>query len=187
MTDPLKVRFKFLQMVKIFFSGSMLILLCLVLFSFGFIEDHKALIFIQIFAVIGLLFFVPIMFFLFIAFITKRPALIISEEGLIDQSQLYGVGLIKWDDIETITIGEKFGISFLTIDTYNPDLLINRTKGIKRIYLHLNEFLANTAGQIDISRLAITEQELIKSFQFFSNGRFNAENITETNTEKWRI
>src|SRR5699024_509343 len=176
-----------MQMVKIFISGFMLFTVCLVLLTLGFVEEAKILILFQIVGAIGLLFFVTLLIFLFISFITRKPALIISEEGLNDKTPLYGLGFVKWDDIENMTIGNKHTVEFLSIYFHDPHLVKNNANPIKRLLLVLNERLTSTTTHIDVSRLNISEPELIEHINRYSNGKFNLENITETNVNEWKI
>ena|SRR5690625_474384 len=189
-----KVRFKFLQMFKIFVAASLLIILSLLFIFFGFILDPEGelvkkifLIVLQIAGVFSLLFFVPLVLYLFFSIITMRPGFIISEEGITDKSQLYAAGFMKWEDIEKMTIGDKHTVTFLSIDLHNPNLILDRAGFIKRLFLKSSEFLSSNQVQVDLSRLAITADELVKQLSLYSRGKFNEETITETKVEEWNI
>lgn len=65
MNTPLKIRYKFIQMVKIFISGVILCTVSFVLLTLGFVEEAKILILAQIVGAIGLLFFIPLLIILF--------------------------------------------------------------------------------------------------------------------------
>jgi len=191
---PFKIRFKTLQMLKIFAGASMLIILSLIFIFAGFIQDPEGelgkkifLIALQIFGGFSLLFFVPLVLYLFFSIITRRPGFIISEKGITDKSQLYAAGFMKWEDIEKMTIGDKHTVTFLSIDLHNPNLILDRAGFIKRLFLKSSEFLSSNQVQVDLSRLAITADELVKQLSLYSRGKFNEETITETKVEEWNI
>ncbi len=188
MKTPLKIGFEFTQLIKIFGGGGcMLLPLCSVFILFGFILNGWVAIFIALFGCLGLVFFVPLLFFLLIALITQKPALIISEEGMQDNSQLYGGGFIKWEEIEKMTVGNKHTIDWLSIELYDVDLLVNRSNPMKRMYLRTTEFLASTSMQIDMTRLNISGPKLLEAIEEYSNGRFNDDNITASNVDEWSV
>ncbi|MUV38228.1 hypothetical protein JNUCC1_02064 [Lentibacillus sp. JNUCC-1] len=177
--EPFKVRFKFTQMLKIFWYGSMLTVVCTILFSIGFVEDGGGVIIFQLIGALGLLFFIPLLIFLFFAWVLRRAAFIISEEGITDKTQLYSSGLVKWNEIERMTIGCRHEVTFLTVELYHSDVFREKANPTKRLYFSLTETLSSEQIQIDVSRLAISEEDLISQFEKYSKGRFNRENITE--------
>lgn len=187
MDTPYKIHFKPRHMIKIFFYSLLLVPPCIVFVLIGFTQDGLFILFVQLIGVLGLLFFIPILIYLFYALITRRPAFIISEEGITDKSQLYGTGFMKWEDVKKITLGGKYTVTYLSIEMHDPTILKSQTIGLKRWYLSVNEFLTAVQTQVDISRLEIDEAEIIVLLSTYSNGKFNAENITETNVDEWLI
>lgn len=165
----------------------MLCILCLLFIFFGFIKLHLFLIFAQLFGVIGFLYFAPILVYLLGAVLINKPGCIVSEEGITDQSQLYGSGFIRWDDIEKITIGNKHTVDFLSIHLREPENLIQNANPIKRQVLKLTAFLGFTTTIIDVSRLQISGPDLLISIEQYSNGRFFADEIPETNVDDWKV
>ncbi|MDY0396184.1 STM3941 family protein [Virgibacillus halophilus] len=53
-------------------------------------------------------------------------------EGIIDHSSFIEAGLVKWEEIADLQIYQYGGQVFLGIFTHDPNLIINRTKGIKK-------------------------------------------------------
>lgn len=191
---PFKIRFSFLQMFKIFIAAFLLIMLSFMFLFVGFTQDPEGkismklmLISLQIVGGLSLLLFVPLIMYLFFSIITMKPGFIISEEGITDKSQLYSAGFIKWDEIKKLSVGSKHTVAFLSIDLYDSDLILNRAGFFKRFFLRANEFLTSNKVQVDFSRLAINSDELVKQLSLYSNNRFNAETITETNVAEWKI
>lgn len=187
MQTSYKVHFKPRQVLKIFFYSMLLLPVCFVLISVGFTQDGIFAYFFTVIGLLGLLFFLPLLFYLFIAVITRRPAFIFSKEGITDKSQLYGSGFMKWEDIKKITIGGKHTITYLSIEMYEPEVLKKQSSGLKRLYLWVNKSLTAVQTQVDVSRLEISEANLILLLSKYSNGKFNAENITETNVDEWLV
>lgn len=95
-------------------------------------------------------------------FLFKKPALIISDEGITDYSTISGVGLIDWNDV--VHIGE-WGI-FITITVIDPKLYISRQGDfLKRTLLSINiddddDFGDNYPFFISPQSLGVNQAEL---------------------------
>lgn len=161
--------------------------LCLLFIFFGFVADHPFLYVVQFLGVLGLLYFVPLLIYLFVALLTKKPGCIISVDGIIDQTQLYGSGFIRWEDIDNITIGHKHTVDFLSIHLHDPNLIYKNANTIKRVVLTLTAYLGGTPTMIDISRLDVTGPDILAYIEHYSNGKFFAEEVPKTSVDDWKI
>ncbi|MED4530918.1 STM3941 family protein [Metabacillus fastidiosus] len=94
--------------------------------------------------------------------VAKEPALVISNEGITDNSSYIGAGLVKWNEIENIDFFEMSGQLFLGISTYDRDLIINRMSGMKRIFNRMNKGLLNTQVNIAVKNLDCPIDELVE-------------------------
>lgn len=93
--------------------------------------------------------------------INRKPALIISDEGIFDNSSFIGAGLVKWEDIEHIDFINFSGQVFLGIMTWDPNLIINRTNGVKRVLNKMNRGLIDAQVNIPVKILSCSMDELI--------------------------
>lgn len=91
-----------------------------------------------------------------------RPALIVSDEGIVDRSSFVGAGLIKWEEIESMEFISMSGQVFLSIFTYDPNLIIDRTSGIKRVLNKLNKGLLPSQANIPVKNLAHSIDDLME-------------------------
>ncbi len=87
-------------------------------------------IFIKIIAIIGFLFFGVILMSILKKMISNQSGLIISNEGIWDNSSGVSVGMIKWEDIVGIRKVKASGVNFILIDVKNAESYLNNTKGI---------------------------------------------------------
>ena len=93
--------------------------------------------------------------------IKGKPALTITEEGIIDNSSFIGAGLVRWEDIEDIDFINFSNQIFLGIFTFDPDLIVDRTSGFKRLLNNLNKGLLETQVNIPVKILAGSLDELV--------------------------
>lgn len=147
-------------------------ILCLVLSGFGLLLT-LLLIIGQAPFYIGL-----IGIFLFIAcglsavFYIKRviihqPALIISDEGITDNSSYIAAGLVAWHEIANVEIIEESGQPFLAIYTFDPELIINRSDTAKKAANKVNKFLLPSQVNIPVNNLSIPIRDLLAKIVVF--------------------
>lgn len=91
----------------------------------------------------------------------RKPALIITNEGIIDQSTYLAAGLIKWDEIADIDLVQFSNQTYLGIYTLDPDLIINRSSSLKSMMNRMNKGLLATQVNIPIKILDCSVEELI--------------------------
>ncbi|CAM3173546.1 STM3941 family protein [Filibacter tadaridae] len=97
----------------------------------------------------------PLLFVLNVA-LTKKPAFSITKDGIIDHSTVIDVGLIRWEDIEDII----FSSGSIKIFTYDPALIIHRTRGIKRWLHTANQNLKSAQVNVIFDTLPCSLDEL---------------------------
>lgn len=95
-------------------------------------------------------------------FIKREPAVIISTEGIVDQSSFIGAGLVKWDEIKEIQFVSFSGQIYLGISTFDRELIINRMTGIKKLFNQVNKGLMETQVNIPVKILACSMDEMLK-------------------------
>lgn len=97
------------------------------------------------------------------ALVEREPAVIITKEGIIDNSSYIRAGLVKWEEIEAIEFLNFSGQVFLGIFTYDPELIINRSSGMKRILNRLNKGLLPSQVNIPFKNLDCSAEELMNA------------------------
>ncbi|MEK3887954.1 STM3941 family protein [Bacillus sp. FSL K6-3431] len=97
--------------------------------------------------------------------IKRKPALIVSNEGIFDQSSFIGAGLVKWEEIEDIDFIYFSGQLFLGIKTQDPNLIVNRSNGIKRVLNKLNKGLVEAQVNIPVKILSCSMDELVNEIE----------------------
>ncbi|WP_166244936.1 RTA1 domain-containing protein [Paenibacillus turpanensis] len=105
---------------------------------------------ITIVGVLSTLFFGICLLFYMFRMIWRKPALIIGDKGLYDNSTYPRVGEVKWEEIEELELLVYMGQPMLGIRTKDPNLLYNRATGFKRWLIGVNKRLIST--QINIPR-----------------------------------
>ncbi|KAA9042018.1 hypothetical protein FW778_08380 [Ginsengibacter hankyongi] len=109
----------------------------------SFIMRSPTIIFIA--GLLGILFFGFIGVFLFKKVWDKSPGLIISEEGITDNSSGVSAGFIPWTDIIAIKETKVVNQKFINIVVKNPQVYIDRQKsGFKRKAMQANYNLYST-------------------------------------------
>ncbi|MXV39399.1 hypothetical protein GO491_12080 [Flavobacteriaceae bacterium Ap0902] len=64
-------------------------------------------------------------------FADNKPGLIIGYDGILDNSTMFNLGLIKWEDISKIEVVEKYGVKMLQISIFkNKEYYINNTENL---------------------------------------------------------
>ena len=93
----------------------------------------------------------------------REPAVMITNEGIIDNSSYIRAGLVKWEEIEAIDFLNFSGQVFLGIFTYDPELIINRSSGIKKVFNRLNKGLLPSQVNIPFKNLDCSAEELLNA------------------------
>lgn len=91
----------------------------------------------------------------------KKPALILSEDGLTDQSSYIAAGFLKWEEIMEVQFYQYGGQPFLGIITVDPELIIQRSSGFKRLLNKMNKGLVEAQVSIPVRNLACDDETLI--------------------------
>lgn len=147
----------------VYFSKSKLLSLAIGAFIFvilGYILlaisiDSKRELYLGIIGSFSILFFGLGVAYAIKMIFSSKPAVIINEQGITDHSSLIGAGLIDWKDISDVNFVPFLGNSFLGIYTHDKNLIINRTKGIKKLMNKLNKPLVKSQVNIVYQNLKV--------------------------------
>lgn len=110
------------------------------------------------------------------ALVKREPAFMITKEGIIDNSSYIRAGLVNWEEIEAIEFLDFSGQVFLGIFTYNRELVINRSSGIKRVFNRLNKGLLPSQVNMPFKNLDCSAEELMNAIQERWETAMNEEN-----------
>lgn len=91
----------------------------------------------------------------------RKPAIIINQEGITDQSTYIAAGLIRWEEIEDIDFIQFGGQTYLGIFTKDPDLIVNRSSSIKKMLNRMNKGILPSQVNIPVKILDCSVEELI--------------------------
>ncbi|RDW20853.1 hypothetical protein CWR48_04400 [Oceanobacillus arenosus] len=95
--------------------------------------------------------------------VIREPAVVITKEGIIDQSSYIGAGLVRWEDIEAIDLVNFSGQVFLGIFTFDSELIINRSSGMEKLFNQLNKRLLPSQVNIPVNNLACSADDLVNA------------------------
>ncbi|WP_096270174.1 STM3941 family protein [Paucisalibacillus globulus] len=93
----------------------------------------------------------------------RKPALIVNQEGITDQSTYIGAGLVRWDEIANIDFVSFSGQTFLGIYTVDPDLIVDRSSSFKKMLNQMNKGLLDTQVNIPVKILDCSMDDLVET------------------------
>ena len=93
---------------------------------------------------VSILFFGAVGVFGLLKIILNKSALIINDEGILDNSSSTSFGLIKWETITGFKIEEMMSQKFLVIHVTNPEELIEAAKGMRKKVMKNNYSMYRT-------------------------------------------
>lgn len=96
---------------------------------------------------------------------SKKPALSIGREGILDNASLASVGMLKWEEIDHIHLSATGPESFLTIVPKEPESILSRQGPVKRLLVRANEVLADGCVNIPESLLPISLEEVLEQIR----------------------
>ena len=92
-----------------------------------------------------------------------KPAVILSTEGILDHSSYIGAGFVGWNEIEDVTIVTMGGQHYIGFYTHDPELIIARQSGMKRLFSRMNKGFIDTQFNIPIIILDCNPEQLYKN------------------------
>ncbi|NMO96553.1 STM3941 family protein [Paenibacillus lemnae] len=120
----------------------------------GMSEEESSMI-ITIIGAVTILFFGLCLIYLIARAVNRKPALIINEEGITDHSSYVEGGLIRWHEIEDVTLYEMMNQRMIGIKLLNPDAFLSQQKGFKKLLMRANKGMVS--AEVNISGSAISE------------------------------
>lgn len=118
-------------------------------------------IFIYGLGVVSILFFGLCSFFGIKKLLTNSPGLIISAEGILDNSSGISMGLIPWTDVTGIGVYEVQKQKFISIRVADPEKYANNGNAIQRMANRANIKMCGTPINISAGTLNIDHDNLL--------------------------
>lgn len=146
------------RMFGLMFLASVLVFLGFILIYFSMTTSAPFWFFIV--GLIGVFFFGFAALYYLKELIIRKPALIVSEKGIIDRSSYLAAGLVEWKDIRNFEVVQFEGQLFLAIYTYETKLIINRSNGVKKLLNKMNRGLIASQVNIPVKNLAYSTEAL---------------------------
>lgn len=117
--------------------------------------------FIFIAGIAGSLFFFIGVVISLMKLISKKPGLIISEEGIVDNTTVFGFGMIEWSDISSIKAYKINSKTFIALKLYKPEKYISRiTNPILKKLAKANTKMSGTPINLNPSAIKISSKKL---------------------------
>lgn len=115
---------------------------------------------------IGLPFFLVGVFFSTKKIFDKKPALIISPEGISNYSNFITSDLIEWADIKRFETQTIKGTVLIIIYVVNTEQVIQLSSGTKRIFMKMGELFYGTPFSITVNVLDCNLNELMEILNY---------------------
>ena len=101
-------------------------------------------------------------FYLVSRLVSRKPALIIDKQGIMDNASMVAAGFIPWSDFVEARIFTFRGIKYLGISVHNPQEYLDRAFILKRLLMRANRPVAGTIITIPQSTVPVPFEQLLK-------------------------
>ncbi|MXV37651.1 hypothetical protein GO491_02995 [Flavobacteriaceae bacterium Ap0902] len=158
-----KSKYKVFVFIFIAFLGGLFMVLYPSKLSGSFIFRNELILLIcGYFVIVGSLLLLVQYLYLFYFF---KHGLIVTNEGFFNYTGLFYNGVIKWDDIKSLSIDEKYK-NTINVKIKNPKYYIKRTENpIRKLNVYMYYYFYSTPCVIGVQILDIETTELIKLLQ----------------------
>ncbi len=84
---------------------------------------------------LGVLLFSASFIFVLRGLFVRRPLMTLSDDGINDTSTMYSVGLVRWEEIESVTLVRRFRQTFVDIAVRDEDTIVRRQSPLRQLML----------------------------------------------------
>lgn len=120
---------------------------------------------------LGVPFFGFCFLYLSYRFAVRKPAVVVSEEGILDNATYLGAGMIGWEEIRAVRTS-LFGTQrMLVIVPKDEAAILARQKLVKRLFMRMNKRLVNYIICIPENILPMTREELLEEIKRYRKMR----------------
>lgn len=116
---------------------------------------------------IGVPFFGLCLVYLLYRLVVRKPALIVSAEGIVDNASATGAGPVGWDEMHEILPTEVSGKPMLGIVPRDEEQILDRQNPLKRFIMSVNRNMTGFVILIPETALPMSIDELLGEIQRF--------------------
>ena len=98
------------------------------------------------------------------------PAVIINQEGIVDNTSVFGAGLIRWEEIESLVVYRVMDNAFLGIVPVDLEAVLARQPTMKRFLFRMNKGMAPAPLSISGGGLPMPVEELLAKIESYREG-----------------
>lgn len=95
----------------------------------------------------------------------RRPALVIDDEGLLDNATLTSAGMLRWEEIEDVYAYEFMGHRMLGIVPVDEEVAIRRLPRLKQLVLRTNRSFGVPPFNIPLKPLRVSTEDLLAGIE----------------------
>lgn len=162
--DKSKVIFTILASVLFIVLGFWFVL------SFATMQSRYSPLLIQIVGIVSILFFGLALFFTIPKYFDKNPSFIVTNKGIVDNTNGTSVGLIEWDDIIEIKVIEIWKTKAILLETNQSEKYIAKANPSQAKIMRANLKMYGTPLSISPQTLKIDFEDLYNLiFEEFSS------------------
>lgn len=165
-------RWKLAQMAL---GASALVLVGLFIVFFSEVIEVRAGIIIiivaYVVAYIGVPFFGVGLIYLLYRLVVRKPALVVSAEGIYDNASALSAGQLRWEEIELVCPYSFGSQRMLGITLKEEQAVLARQNSLKRPLMRVNKHLAGYPINLPQNSLPMTVDELMPDINRYRNNR----------------
>lgn len=152
--------------LKTLIGGVVLLIVQIFLITIETDEVPKELNFL--FAYIGIPFFSLGIVYLVYRLVIKKPVFVIDKIGILDQSSLLSVGIIRWDEIESIEAVKIANTNFMGVNPKDKDAFLARLNPIKKFFLSMNLNMGQSLINIPLESFGLDFDQVASKLKEYS-------------------
>ena len=111
-------------------------------------------------ALLGVALFGFCFLYLFKRRLSLKPEIVINSEGIVDNSNAFGAGMIKWEDIEGVSHCNYNGQSYLEIIPRDKKAFLQKQAPISRFIMRANSMIHGPLILIPVITLPMSVKEI---------------------------
>lgn len=99
--------------------------------------------------------------------VVRKPALVLSEEGILDNASAIGAGMIRWEEIKDLYTFQYGRESLIGIVPTDEEAILARQTLARRLIMRINKRLVGSSINIPRNTLRISDIELFNSMKSY--------------------
>jgi hypothetical protein len=99
--------------------------------------------------------------------VVRKPSLILSREGILDNASAVSAGFVRWEEVDRIFYSSMMNQEFVSIALKDTEGFLGRIGGVKATLMRANVGLVGAPINLPANALAVSSAELLKLIQDF--------------------